>query len=325
MPPDEKGLAMPESVSQSEQPPAPRPGGAFPLGKHTVSRVGYGAIQLPRLKDPTDAQKVLRRALELGVNHFDTADFYGSSVANEYLAQTLPADDDVLVVTKVGALRTSRGPLPMRAGQRPEELRKGVQDNLRSLNTDRLSLVNMRRMSPDNGFPVGRDQKVDFDDQMAEMVAMRDEGLIGGIGLSAVSLEEVQRALPVGIACVQNSYSLVARKDEPILELCAAHDIPWVPYFPLGGAMPGLAKVTHEPVVQAVARTVGATPAQVGLAWLLHHAGNVLLITGTSSVDHLEQNVAAGEVELDEDALARLDEIKPAAGLRGFANRFRRP
>jgi aryl-alcohol dehydrogenase-like predicted oxidoreductase len=316
---------MSESVSPPEPTPEPRPGGTFPLGKHTVSRIGYGAIQLPRLRDAADAQRVLRRALDLGVNHFDTADFYGKSVANECLAQTLPADDDVLVVTKVGALRTTRGPLLMRPGQRPEELRKGVQDNLRSLNTDRLQLVNMRRMSPDGGFPVSRDQKVDFDDQMAEMVAMRDEGLIGGIGLSAVSLEEVQRALPVGIACVQNPYSLVARKGEPILELCESHDIAWVPYFPLGGAMPGLAKVTHEPTVQAVARTVGATPAQVGLAWLLHRAGNVLLIPGTSSGDHLEQNVAAGKVELDEDALTRLDELKPAAGVRGFANRFRRP
>ncbi|MFC4630781.1 aldo/keto reductase [Promicromonospora alba] len=316
---------MSESVSPPERTPEPSPGGTFPLGKHTVSRIGYGAIQLPRLRDPADAQRVLRRALDLGVNHFDTADFYGKSVANEYLAQTLPADDDVLVVTKVGALRTTRGPVPMRPGQRPEELRKSVQDNLRSLNTDRLALVNMRRMSPDGGFPVGHDQRVDFDDQIAEMVAMRDEGLIGDIGLSAVSLKEVQRALSVGIACVQNPYSLVARKDEPLLTLCERHGIAWAPYFPLGGALPGLAKVTHEPAVQAIAQTVGATPAQVGLAWLLHHAGNVLLIPGTSSVDHLEQNVAAGEVRLDEDALARLDKLKPAAGIRGFVNRFRRP
>ena len=135
----------------------------------------------------------------------------------------------------------------------------------------------------------------------------------------------LRRALPAGVVCVRNAYSLASRDDEDMLELCAAEGIAQVPFFPLGGAFPGAAKVTHEPVVQQVAREVGASPAQVGLAWLLQHAPNVLIIPGTTSIAHLEQNVAAGSVELSGEQIARLDAIKPAAGVRGLLSRLRRP
>lgn len=300
------------------------PGGVFSLAGREVARVGHGTMQLPRLKDPGAARKVLRRAFELGVRHFDTADAYADGSANDYLAEELGREQDLVIVTKVGVRPAARGPMPMVPAQRPEELRRAVLDNLRSLRTDHLSVVNLRRIAP-GSFPSARAQKVDFDDQLAAMVAMRDEGLIGAVGLSSVSLDELRRALPAGIACVQNPYSLTARKDEPMLDVCRTEHIAWVPYFPLGGAFPGLVKVTHQPVVQEIADVLSVTPAQVGLAWLLHHAPNILLIPGTSSVSHLEQNVAAGAVRLDSGAMARLDEVKPVGGLRGSINRLRRP
>ena len=141
------------------------------------------------------------------------------------------------------------------------------------------------------------------------MTALRDEGKIGAIGLSSVTIDKVRRAIPAGIACVQNAYSLVGRDDEAMLELCLAEDIAWVPYFPLGGAFPGLPKVTEEPAVLAAADSLGRTPAQIGLAWLLHHAPHVLLIPGTGSVEHLRENVDAGAIELDDATLAALDAV----------------
>ncbi len=306
-------------MSDPAHPSAPHPGGVFSLAGHEVARVGYGTMQLPRLRDAGAARRVLRRAYELGVRHFDTAHFYGNGAANDCLTAELAREWDVVVVTKVGARPPERGPMPMVPAQRPEQLRQGVLDNLRSLRTDRLAVVNLRRI------PLPGGQRVNLDDQLAAMVAMRDEGLIGAIGLSAVSLGELRRALPAGIACVQNPYSLVARKDEPMLEACLTEGIAWVPYFPLGGAFPGLAKVTHEPAVQEVARALDVTPAQVGLAWLLHHAPHTLLIPGTASTGHLEQNVAAGTIRLDGQALASLDRVKPAFGPRRLLDRLRRP
>lgn len=313
---------MPDSARDSVTPA--RPGGAFPLAGREVARVGYGTMQLPRMSDRDAARALLRRAYELGVNHFDTAHFYGDGAANGYLADALGAEPDVVVVTKVGARPARRGPLPMVAAQRPEQLRAQVHENLRSLRTERLDVVNMRRIAPGT-FPLTPSQMVAFDDQVAEMVALRDEGLVGGIGLSTVSAGELRAALPAGIVTVQNRYSLASRKHEPVLDIARAERISWAPYFPLGSAFPGAAKVTHEPVVQQVAREVGASPAQVGLAWLLRHAPNVLLIPGTTSIAHLEQNVAAGSVELSAQQMARLDAIRPAAGVRGLLSRLRRP
>ncbi len=287
------------------------PGGTAALAGRTVSRIGYGAMQLDRLNDDRDsAIRVLRRAVELGVDHIDTAQFYGYGFVNSAIRDALRPEDDVTVVTKVGADPDPDGPLPMRSAQRPEELRASVEDNLRTLELEQIPVVNLRRMDTAHAVPGGPDQKVDLDDQLAAMCAMRDDGLIGGIGLSSITIDVLRRALPAGIACVQNAYSLVDRSDEPMIEVCVAEGIAWVPYFPLGSAFPGLPKVTDEPDVQAIAATLGVTPSQTGLAWLLHHTPNALLIPGTASIEHLEANLAIGDIHLDSSMNDQLDRIR---------------
>ncbi|MBO1334511.1 aldo/keto reductase [Streptomyces sp. VRA16 Mangrove soil] len=296
---------------------APRAGGAGRLVGRTVSRVGFGAMQLPRLsEDRGAAVAILRRAVELGIDHIDTAYFYGNGFSNDVIREALRPEDGVVVVSKVGATPdTSSGSAhPLRLAQRPEELRTAVEDNLKSLGVEQIQLVNLRRAARAPGLIAEGDQVVDLDDQLAVMTALRDEGKIGEIGISHVGMDELRRALPVGLACVQNAYSLVARDDEEMLGLCAAEGIAWVPYFPLGSAFPGMPKVTDEPAVRAAAEAVGVTPAQVGLAWLLHHAPNVLLIPGTADPGHLAANVAAGSVALDEETLAALDAVPTRAG-----------
>lgn len=288
---------------------APRPGGPGTLAGRTVSRVGYGAMQLRPDAGRPAALALLRRAVELGIDHIDTAQFYGDGFVNSVIREAIRPADDVLIASKVGATPTSEGPRELRLAQRPEELRASVDDNLASLGLDRIPLVNLRRTDTGPGLRAEGDQVVDLDDQLAVMVALRDEGKIGAIGLSSVSAETVRRSIPAGIACVQNAYSLVARDNEEMLGLCTAQGIAWVPYFPLGGAFPGLPKVTDEPAVTAAAKSLDATPSQVGLAWLLHHAPNVLLIPGTGSAGHLEENTAAGALTLDEATLAALDAV----------------
>ncbi|WP_030461372.1 aldo/keto reductase [Kitasatospora sp. NRRL B-11411] len=284
--------------------------GTARFATRTVSRIGYGALQLERLHGRRDeAVALLRRAVELGVDHVDTAEFYGFGFANEVIREALRPEDGVLVVTKVGADPDPGGRLPLRLAQRPEQLRASVEDNLRSLGADRLEVVNLRRLDTGPGLRPDGDQVVDLDDQLAVMTALRDEGKIGAIGLSSVTLDGLRRALPAGVVCVQNAYSLVSREDEDLLRLCTAEDIAWVPFFPLGGSFPGLPKATDEPAVHAVAESLGVTPSQVGLAWLLHHAPNVLLIPGTADAAHLEANLAAGAITLDAAALAALDGI----------------
>jgi pyridoxine 4-dehydrogenase len=281
-----------------------------PLAGRTVSRVGYGAMRLERLHhDPGAAVALLRRAFELGVDHVDTAQFYGNGFVNEVIRQAIRPGDDVLVASKVGADPDPGGPIPLRLAQRPEELRASVEDNLRALGLDRIPLVNLRRADRRPGVLAEGDQLVGLDDQLAVMTALRDEGKIGAIGLSSVTLDVLRRALPAGIACVQNAYNLIGRDDEDMLELCVAEDIAWVPFFPLGGAFPGLPVVTDEPAVRHAARALGRTPAQIGLAWLLHHAPNTHLIPGTASAEHLEENIAAGDIVLDAATLAALDAV----------------
>jgi aryl-alcohol dehydrogenase-like predicted oxidoreductase len=197
----------------------------------------------------------------------------------------------------------------MRLAQRPEELRASVEENLRTLGFDSLPLVNVRRMDTVHRIPGTAEQDVDIDDQLAEMISMRDEGLISSIGLSSTTIEVLRRALPTGIACVQNPYSVLDRDDEAMLDLCVAEGIAWVPYFPLGGALPGHPKVADHEAVQAVATAAGATPAQVGLAWLLQHSPNTLTIAGTASRTHLEANVAVAQVTLDAEAMGLLDSL----------------
>lgn len=301
----------------SSTPPADttggRPGGDAALAGRTVARIGYGAMQLERLHaDRANGLAILRRAVELGVDHIDTAQFYGNGLANDLIREAI--GDGALVASKVGATPDPDGPLPLRLAQRPEELRADVEANLTSLGLDQIPLVNLRRASVGPGLIAEGDQQVNIDDQLATMTAMRDEGKIGAIGLSSVTLDELRQALPAGVACVQNAYSLVARGDEEMLELCLAENIAWVPFFPLGSAFPGMPKVTDEAAVVAAARSLDATPSQVGLAWLLHHAPNVLLIPGTATVEHLEANIAAGALTLDSATLAALDEIPTKQG-----------
>ncbi|MFJ2979896.1 aldo/keto reductase [Curtobacterium sp. NPDC087082] len=286
-----------------------RPGGASTLGGRTVGRIGYGAMALERFADDRQAGvALLHRARELGVDHVDTADFYGDGVANDVIRRAFGADDSVVVVSKVGAVRVA-APVPLALAQRPEQLRAQVHANLRSLGRERIDVVNLRRADTGPGLLAEGDQLVDVEDQLAEMTAMRDEGLIGGIGLSAVSGEVLERGLAAGIVCVQNAYSLVAREHEALLAQCIREGIAWVPYFPLGGAFPGLPKVVDEPVAVRIADELGVTPAQLGLAWLLQHAPDVLLIPGTSDAGHLAENLATGAVRLDETQVADLDAV----------------
>jgi aryl-alcohol dehydrogenase-like predicted oxidoreductase len=278
-----------------------------------VARIGFGAMQLPGPgvwgppRDRDSALAVLRRALELGVNHIDTAQYYGPDVSNELIHAALhPYPEDLVIVTKVGGARdASGGWIP---AMRPKQLRQGVEENLRSLDLDRIDVVNLRLIGPEEGGEVPIDQQVDFESQLGEMVALREEGKIGGIGLSNVSLEQLRRSLEhTEIDCVQNAYNLLQRADEPTVQLCREQGVAWVPFFPLGAAFPGIPKVADNPVVIDVARRLGVSPGQVGLAWLLAHGDHILIIPGTANLAHLEENVAAGGVSLDSQARAALD------------------
>jgi pyridoxine 4-dehydrogenase len=282
----------------------------FPLAGGRVRRVGFGAMQLPGPgvigppRDRAEALAVLRRAVERGVNHIDTAQYYGPDVANELIHEALhPYPEDLVLVTKVGALRDARGGwVP---AQRPEQLRSAVEDNLRSLQIEQLGAVNLRLLAEHP--PEDRAQVVPVGDQLAELAAMRDEGKIAGVGISTAGLAQVDQAIDsVGLACVQNAFSLLDQADTPVLDRCVESSIAYVPYFPLGSAFPGIAKVTQHPPVLALARARGVTPAQVGLAWLLARSPNILLIPGTSSLAHLEENLAVADLELGPDDLEGL-------------------
>ncbi len=283
----------------------------FDLGPRPVHRIGFGAMQLPGpgvMGPPRDrdaALAVLRRAVELGVDHIDTAQYYGPDVSNELIREALhPYGDDLVLVSKIGARRDAEGGwLP---AQRPEELRSGVEDNLRSLGVERLGAVNLRLM--DEGHVTDEAQVVPLEEQLATMVALREEGKIDGVGISNATLDQVRTAIDqAGVVCVQNPFSLVDQHDADVLDLCAEHGVAYVPFFPLGSAFPGMPKVTDDARVLAVAQRTGASPAQVGLAWLLARRENVLLIPGTSSVAHLEENLAVADVVLSNEDLATLE------------------
>jgi pyridoxine 4-dehydrogenase len=275
-----------------------------------VGRIGYGAMQLTASNGPDRDRAValLHRAIELGVNHIDTAEFYGAGATNDIIRTALhPYPNDLVLVSKVGAEHDPD--TGIRPAQRPAELRSAVEANLKSLDVEQLGVVNLRRMDARPGIVAEGDQLIDLDSQLSELVDLRQEGKIGAIGLSNVDLGQITQALPVGLACVQNAYSLLDRTAESVLTLCAAHEVAWVPFFPLGSAFPGLPKVTEHPKVIATAAGLGVTPSQVGLAWLLAHDPHTLLIPGTSSATHLEENVAADRLVLDAGVMAALNRI----------------
>ncbi|MCM4085028.1 aldo/keto reductase [Paractinoplanes hotanensis] len=277
------------------------------LGQYDVLRVGFGAMQLEHA-DRGDAVTILRRAVELGVDHLDTAQFYGPGTVNELIREALhPYADGLRIATKVGAVihPTER----LAAAQKPAELRAAVEQNLRTLGVDQVAVVNLRRADRAPGIIATGDQSVDLDSQLAELVALRDEGKIGAIGLSHVSLAQLRQALPAGIVCVQNLYNVLTREHEDVLVECAARGIAWVPYFPLGSAFDRIPSVTAHPVVVAQAERLGITPAQVGLAWLLGHSPATLLIPGTRDLGHLADNMAVTRIELDREATEALNAL----------------
>lgn len=283
----------------------------FNLGSIPVHRAGFGAMQLPGPgvlgppRDRSEALAVLRRSVELGVDHIDTAQYYGPDVSNELIAEALhPYPDGLALVSKVGANRDAKG--GWTPAQRPDELRKGVDDNLQTLKVDQLAAVNLRLM----GVDMAGYQPPPLEDQLAEMVALRDEGKIAGIGISNASPVQVDTAIRLaGIVCVQNPFNLLARDDQPVLDRCAADGIAYVPFFPLGSAFRRMPRVTDQSGVLKVASRLGVTPAQVGLAWLLGHSQNILLIPGTSSLAHLEENMACASVELSSDDMVTLQHM----------------
>lgn len=283
----------------------------FSLAGHAVRRVGYGAMQLPGPhvfgppRDHDEAIRVLRRVAELGINHIDTSQFYGPNVSNELIREALhPYSDDLVIVSKVGARRDDEGAwLP---AQQPADLKAAVHENLTTLGVESLPVVNLRVMPPEEGSEADH---APYDAQLAAMQELVDEGALEAFGVSNVSTEQAAVAIDAGAVCVQNAYNLLHRDDDATLELCRSRGVAYVPFFPLGSAFPDMPKVTEDATVKSIAEARGVTPSQVGLAWLLARAENVLLIPGTSSVAHLDENTAAGDFTLANEDVAALDAL----------------
>jgi len=279
------------------------PVGTFPLGGRPVHRVGYGAMQLagPGVfgppKDRGTAIAVLREAVASGVNHIDTSDFYGPHVTNQIIREALhPYPDDLVIVTKVGAVRgedASWIPAP-----EPEDIKRGVHDNLRNLGVDTLDVVNVRIMGKVHAPAEGSIEK-----QVAALAELQRQGLVRHIGLSNATSAQVAEAQGIAeIVCVQNHYNLIQRDDDALVDELAAKGIAYVPFFPLGGFTP-----IQSSALSKVAQTIGATPMQVALAWLLYRSPNILLIPGTSSLEHLRENMQAAQWTLPDEVRAELD------------------
>jgi pyridoxine 4-dehydrogenase len=283
------------------------PGGTYRVDDLELTRVGYGAMQLagPGVfgppKDHDEAIAVLKTAYELGIRHIDTADFYGPVVTNELIREALsPYPDDLVIVTKVGAVRDENGGWP--PARSPEQLRAQVHDNLRHLGVDVLDVVNLRIGGGDDAHSAVPGSLAPQFEALAEL---REQGLIRHLGISTVDVDQLVEARSIApVVCVQNFYNLAHREDDALLELTAAEGIAYVPYFPLGGFSPLQSDELH-----AVAKRLEATPMAIAQAWLLQRSPNMLLIPGTSSVAHLRENVAAAGLELPADAIAELDAI----------------
>jgi len=277
----------------------------YTLGDRQVARLGYGAMQLagPGVfgppKDEARALQVLRDAVAASVNHIDTSDFYGPHITNQLIKKALhPYADDLVIVTKVGARRNDKGGwLPAFT---PEALTQAVEDNLRNLGLDVMEVVNLRSMLDVHGPKEGS-----LEPQVEAMIKLKERGLVRHIGLSNVTAKQVADAQAMTpIACVQNLYNLANRQDEALLDQLAAQGIPYVPFFPLGGFSP-----LQSDQLSEVAIELNATPLQVALAWLLQRSPNILLIPGTSSPEHLKQNLASSEVTLTPEIVQRLNTI----------------
>jgi pyridoxine 4-dehydrogenase len=284
------------------------PGGTFALADDiTVNRVGYGAMQLagPHVFGPPadrdEAIRVLREAIELGVDHIDTSDFYGPHVTNEIIKEAMdPYPENLTIVTKVGARRDAEGGWPH--ARSPRELHEAVHDNLEHLGLEQLDVVNLRM----GGFDGPEEGSIA--EQFEALAEMRDAGLIRHLGVSTFSAEQVAEARSIApVVCVQNMYNVARRTDDELIDHLAEEGIAYVPYFPLGGFSPLQAQELN-----AVADRKGSTPMSVALAWLLQRSPNILLIPGTSSVAHLRENVAGAGLELTAEDLAELDSIGAA-------------
>jgi pyridoxine 4-dehydrogenase len=278
--------------------------GVFPLGDRTVRRLGYGAMQLagPGVFGPPEdrgaALAVLRAAVASGIDHIDTSDFYGPHVTNQLIREALhPYPETLTIVTKVGAVRGADASwIPARA---PADLTRGVHDNLRNLALDVLDVVNLRV-----GGPFGPSEG-SIEEPFTALAELQRQGLIRHLGLSNVTkaqVEEGRRVAPV--VCVQNLYNVARRGDDGLIDDLAAEGIAYVPFFPLGGFAP-----LQSSILSDVASRLGATPMQVALAWLLHRSANILLIPGTSSLEHLSENSGAADLALSAETLAELDEV----------------
>jgi pyridoxine 4-dehydrogenase len=277
----------------------------FQLGKRPVSRLGYGAMQLAGQgvfgppKDPGAARAVLREAVAGGVNHIDTADFYGPHITNQIIREALhPYPKDLVIVTKIGARRGADAAwIPAFA---PEELTRAIHDNLRNLGVDALEVVNLRAM-----FDVHHPAEGSLEAPLSVLAELQLKGLVRHIGLSNVTAKQIADAQEIcDIVCVQNYYNLAHRADDALIDDLAEQDIAYVPFFPLGGFTP-----LQSFTLSQVAERLDATPMQVALAWLLQRSQNLLLIPGTSSVAHLRENLAASRLTLTRQTLEQLNGI----------------
>ena len=281
------------------------PAGVYRLGAHSVNRMGYGAMQLagPGVfgppKDRDEALAVLREAVVSGVNHIDTSDFYGPHVTNQIIREALyPYADDLVIVTKVGAVRGEDA--SWRPAQSPADLTRAVHDNLRNLGLDALDVVNLRVMGD-----VHAPSEGSIEEPFTAMAELQAQGLIRHLGLSNVTAAQIKQGRSIApVVCVQNHYNLAHRDDDALIDDLAEAGVAYVPFFPLGGFAP-----LQSSKLSQVAAELGATPMQTALAWLLHRSPNLLLIPGTSSRVHLQENLAAGALVLPAQALAELDAI----------------
>jgi aryl-alcohol dehydrogenase-like predicted oxidoreductase len=279
--------------------------GTFALGTRSVKRMGYGAMRLagPRVfgppKDRNRALAVLREAVASGVNHIDTSDYYGPYVTNQLIREALhPYPEDLVIVTKIGARRGKDA--SWNPAYSAEDLTRAVHDNLRNLGLDALEVVNLRIMFDAHGPAEGS-----IEAPLTVLAELQRQGLVRHIGLSNVTSRQFAEGRGIAdIVCVQNQYNLAHRADDPLIDELAAARVAYVPFFPLGGFAP-----LQSTVLSDVAEGLGATPMQVALAWLLRRAPNILLIPGTSSVEHLRENLAAADLVLTKDAMAALDRI----------------